>query len=82
MSFPPGFFKQEKQMGMVCKLNKSLYGLKQAPRLWFNRFSDALLAYGFQQSSHDHSLFSYDHNGHFLILLVYVDDVVITGTST
>ncbi|CAM8990520.1 unnamed protein product [Rhodiola kirilowii] len=32
MSFPPGFFKQEKQMGMVYKLNKSLYGLKQAPR--------------------------------------------------
>ncbi|CAM8987178.1 unnamed protein product [Rhodiola kirilowii] len=32
MTFPPGFFKQEKQAGMVCKLNKSIYGLKQAPR--------------------------------------------------
>ncbi|CAM8902581.1 unnamed protein product [Rhodiola kirilowii] len=82
MSFPPGFFKQEKHMGMVCKLNKSLHGLKQAPRQWFSRFSDALLTYGFQQSSQDHSLFTYNHNGDFLILLVYVDDVVITGTST
>ncbi|CAM8946174.1 unnamed protein product [Rhodiola kirilowii] len=82
MSFPPGFYKQEKQLGLVCKLNKSIYGLKQAPRQWFSRFSDALLAYGFQQSSNDHSLFTYNHNGEFLILLVYVDDVVITGTST
>ncbi|CAM8960116.1 unnamed protein product [Rhodiola kirilowii] len=82
MTFPPGFFKQEKQLGMVCKLNKSLYGLKQASRQWFSKFSDALLTYEFHQSSHDHSLFTYDHNGDFLILLVYVDDVVITGTST
>ncbi|CAM8949055.1 unnamed protein product [Rhodiola kirilowii] len=27
MTIPPGFFKKEKQMGMICKLNKNLYGL-------------------------------------------------------
>ncbi|CAM8885096.1 unnamed protein product [Rhodiola kirilowii] len=82
MTFPPGFFKKEKQAGMVCKLNKSLYGLKQAPRQWFSKFADALSSYGFLQSPNDHSLFTFDHNGDFLILLVYVDDVVLTGTST
>ncbi|CAM8908569.1 unnamed protein product [Rhodiola kirilowii] len=66
---------------MVCKLVKRLYGLKQASRQWFIKFVDALLAYGFLLSSHDHSLFTYAHNGDFLILLVYVDDIVIIGTS-
>ncbi|CAM8969230.1 unnamed protein product [Rhodiola kirilowii] len=82
MTPPPGFYKTEKQLGMLCKLTKSLYGLKQAPRQWFSKFADSLMTYGFVQSSHDHSLFTYNHNGEFLILLVYVDDVIITGTST
>ncbi|CAM8903698.1 unnamed protein product [Rhodiola kirilowii] len=64
---------------MICKLTKSLYGLKQAPRQWFSKFAYSLLTYGFIQSSHDHSLFTYDHDGEFLILLVYVDDVILTG---
>ncbi|CAM8888286.1 unnamed protein product [Rhodiola kirilowii] len=81
MTPPPGFYKTEKQLGMVCKLTKSLYGLKQAPRQWFSKFTDSLVTYGFVQSPHDHSLFTYNHNGEFLILLVYVDDVIITGTS-
>ncbi|CAM8880588.1 unnamed protein product [Rhodiola kirilowii] len=53
-----------------------------APRQWFSKFADALSSYGFLQSPNDHSLFTFDHNGDFLILLVYVDDVVLTGTST
>ncbi|CAM8953582.1 unnamed protein product [Rhodiola kirilowii] len=81
MTPPPGFFKTEKQLGLVCKLTKSLYGLKQAPCQWFSKFADSLMTYGFIQSSNDHSLFTYNHNGEFLILLVYVDDVIITGTS-
>ncbi|CAM8934664.1 unnamed protein product [Rhodiola kirilowii] len=47
MTLPPRFYKKEKQLGLVCKLNKSLYGLKQAPRQWFNKFAEALLTYGF-----------------------------------
>ncbi|CAM8959503.1 unnamed protein product [Rhodiola kirilowii] len=66
---------------MFCKLTKSLYGLKQAPRQWYSKFSYALLTCGFTQRSHDHSLFTYDHDVEFLIPLVYVDDVVITSTS-
>ncbi|CAM8893240.1 unnamed protein product [Rhodiola kirilowii] len=82
MSIPPGYFQQEKQMGMVCKLNKSLYGLKQAPRQWFSKLADSLFSYGFIQIPNDHSLFTLSRGTDFIILLVYVDDIVITGTST
>ncbi|CAM8999884.1 unnamed protein product [Rhodiola kirilowii] len=78
---PPGYFKKEKQLGLVCKMNKSLYGLKQAPRQWFSKFADALLSYGFIQSLNDHSLFTLTNGTHFIILLVYDDAIVKTGTS-
>ncbi|CAM8951613.1 unnamed protein product [Rhodiola kirilowii] len=82
MMLPPGHMKQLKSQGKVCKLKKSLYGLKQASRQWFSKFSDALVSFGFKQSLHDYSLFTYETGDVFLILLVYVDDVVITGTCT
>ncbi|CAM8977134.1 unnamed protein product [Rhodiola kirilowii] len=81
MTIPPGYFQKEKQMRMVCKLNKSLYGLKQAPRQWFSKFADSLFSYGFTQSPNDHSLFTLNKGNEFIILLVYVDDIVMTGTS-
>ncbi|CAM8901423.1 unnamed protein product [Rhodiola kirilowii] len=81
MKLPPGFYPQAKRDGMVCKLQRSLYGLKQASRQWFSRFSDALIEYGFVQSANDPSLFTLAQKDDFLILLVYVDDVVLTGTS-
>ncbi|CAM8916639.1 unnamed protein product [Rhodiola kirilowii] len=82
MKLPPGFYPQAKRDGMVCKLQRSLYGLKQASRQWFSRFSDALIEYGFVQSANDSSLFTLAQQTEFIILLVYVDDVVLTGTSS
>ncbi|CAM8937760.1 unnamed protein product [Rhodiola kirilowii] len=82
MSLPPVFYKNEKAQGKVCRLLKSLYGLKQAPRQWYSRFSDVLVSFGFVQSLNDHSLFTYNKEGIFLALLVYVDDVILTGTSS
>ncbi|CAM8999359.1 unnamed protein product [Rhodiola kirilowii] len=81
MKLPPGFYKKEKVAGKVCRLMKSLYGLKQASRQWFAKFSEALIAFGFQNSFNDYSLFTLSKDGAFLILLVYVDDVILTGTS-
>ncbi|CAL8992777.1 unnamed protein product, partial [Prunus brigantina] len=65
----------------VCRLQRSLYRLKQAPRAWFQRFSDYLLVLGFQESKCDYSLFIYNHDGVYLVLLIYVDDILLTGNS-
>ena len=65
----------------VCKLQKSLYGLKQAPLAWFERFSTQLLHMGFESSQVDSSLFILRYNKILVYLLVYVDDIVLTGNS-
>lgn len=66
----------------VCRLHKAIYGLKQAPRAWFTRLSQALLELGFHSSAVDTSLFIYYHSNVTLYLLVYVDDILITGTDS
>ncbi|XP_074352312.1 uncharacterized protein LOC141691472 [Apium graveolens] len=65
---------------MVCKLNKSLYGLRQAPRLWFFKLSSTLLQLGYKQSKADSSLFSYHTLNTITVVLVFVDDLLISGT--
>lgn len=64
---------------MVCKLLCSHYGLKQAPRAWFEQFCKTLLHAGFQQSQYDLTLFPCNTSHCITILLVYVDDIIITG---
>lgn len=81
MKLPPGFYESEKSQGKVCRLLKSLFGLKQASRQWFAQFNTLLLEYGFVQSENDHSLFTKKQYADFIILLIYVGDVILTGTS-
>ncbi|CAM8944795.1 unnamed protein product [Rhodiola kirilowii] len=81
MTLPPGFYKSDKTKRKVCKLHKSLYGLKQASRQWFSKFSEALISYGFESSLNDYSLFTLTTQQGYIALLVYVDDIIITGTS-
>ena len=78
MEIPPGF-NDEKTQGKVCKLKKALYGLKQSPRAWFDRFSKAMISFEYQQSNADHTLFIRHHKGKITLLIVYVDDIVMTG---
>ena len=64
----------------VCKLHKSLYGLKQAPRAWFERFTTQLESLGFTGATADPFLFILQSPQATLYLLLYVDDIIITGT--
>lgn len=66
----------------VCRLHKSLYGLKQAPRAWFQKFSTFLINYGFQNSPHDASFFALINGTDILLLLIYVDDIILMGSSS
>ncbi|KAL2903744.1 Retrovirus-related Pol polyprotein from transposon TNT 1-94, partial [Bienertia sinuspersici] len=78
MKPPPGFSSR----GKVCRLLKSLYGLKQAPRCWFAKLSASLTQYGFRQSYSDYSLFTYRNGSVHLNVLVYVDDLIISGNDS
>ncbi|RVW42968.1 Retrovirus-related Pol polyprotein from transposon RE2 [Vitis vinifera] len=81
MEQPPGFVAQGESC-LVCRLRRSLYGLKQSPRAWFSRFSSVVQEFGMLRSTADHSVF-YHHNslGQCIYLVVYVDDIVITGSD-
>ena len=77
MAQPEGFIDPT-QPHHVCKLKKALYGLKQAPRAWFDHLKTALLDWGFVNSVSDTSLFHCRVNDKLLLVLVYVDDILIT----
>lgn len=79
MQQPPGFVDPTFP-DHVCLLPKALYGLKQSPRAWFHTLSAALLDYGFLASQYDPSLFVFHSHGKTIVLLVYVDDIVVTGS--
>ncbi|WRX20564.1 Reverse transcriptase [Theobroma cacao] len=80
MEQPPGFVAQG-DFGKVCKLRISVYGLKQSPRAWFERFSDVVLEFGLLQSSCDHTMFFRHTDNGCILRVVYVDDIVITGSD-
>lgn len=65
----------------VCKLNKSLYGLKQAPQAWYDKLRKFLLSLCFQWSASYFSLFHKNCVGSLLLILVYVDDILVTRDS-
>jgi hypothetical protein len=81
MQIPPGF-ESSYNTKRVLRLHRSLYGLKQSPRAWFDRFRQAILKRGYRQSNADHTLFYKHANNKVAILIVYVDDIVITGNDT
>lgn len=79
MMQPPGFATSNKSL--VCKLNRALYGLKQTPRAWYERLNGALIQFGFKSSRCDPSLFTYASGSNLVYALVYVDDIILTGSS-
>ena len=63
----------------VCHLRRALYGLKQAPRAWFTKFSSTIFRLGYTASSYDSALFLCRTDKGTILLLLYVDDMIITG---
>ncbi|GJU68024.1 ribonuclease H-like domain-containing protein [Tanacetum coccineum] len=81
MHQPPGFV-DSRYPHHVCLLQRSLYGLKQAPRAWFQRFAGYATRAGFSPSRCDSSLFIYTQGSQVAYLLIYVDDIILTASSS
>ncbi|RDX85259.1 hypothetical protein CR513_33579, partial [Mucuna pruriens] len=81
MGQPLGFVAQG-ESGLVCKLCRSLYGLKQSPRAWFGKFNQVVQNFGMTRSEADHFVFyCHSSSGKCVYLVVYMDDIVITGND-
>jgi hypothetical protein len=78
----PSSFVSSSHLEFVCKLNKSLYGFKRAPRTWFLRFTSYLFKLGFWASKSDTSLLVFSKGSSSAYLLLYVDDIILTASSS
>jgi hypothetical protein len=78
----PSGFEDSAHLDFVCRLNWSLYVLEQAPRAWYNRFASFLLKLSFIEAKTDSSLFIYHSGADTVYLLLYVDDIVLTASSS
>ena len=77
----PEGFVDEKNRDKVCKLHKALYGLKQAPRAWYVIMDAYLQRIGFTKSFDDLNLYIKVVDGEIVIILLYVDDLLLTGVE-
>ena len=77
----PQGFEVEDKVTHVCKLKKALYGLKQAPRAWYGRIYSFLTILVFTKSKVDPNLYFKVMDDEPIILLLYVDDLFLTGNQ-
>ena len=79
---PKGFVEIGKE-NLVCWLNKSLYDHKQAPRCWYKRFDSFIISLGHNRLSSDHCTYykRFEENDVFIIMLLYVDDMLVIGPN-
>jgi hypothetical protein len=80
MEQPQGFETHDRETH-VCRLNKELYGVKQAPRAWCGQIDGFLMRLGFTKSSVDSNLYFKVEDDGPMILLLYVDDLSLTGVD-
>jgi hypothetical protein len=78
MEQPQGYVHDS---SLVCRLKKSLYGLKQAPRAWYAKMDSFLLSQGFHRCKSDPNVYMLHHDDSLLLIFLYVDDLLITGSA-
>ena len=81
MDLPPGCMIPKVHCRKVCKLKKLFYRLKQSLRAWFGRFTKSMRSFGYHQSNSDHTLLLKKQHGKITALIVFVDDMVVTGND-
>ncbi|KAM1819691.1 hypothetical protein ACFX1X_001299 [Malus domestica] len=65
----------------VLKLKKALYGLKQVPQAWNNRIDKYFQENKFTKCLHEHVLYVKVKDEDILIVCLYVDDLIFTGSN-
>jgi hypothetical protein len=78
MEQPPGFLIYS---NLVCRFKKLLYGLKKSPQAWYAKINSFFLQLGFKFFESDHNMYVLHTNGDTLIVVVYVDELLITGNN-
>ncbi|GJY11114.1 putative ribonuclease H-like domain-containing protein [Tanacetum coccineum] len=81
MGFKPPGFQDPDFPDRVYKVEKAMYGLHQAPRAWYGTLSKYLLDNGFKRGTIDQTLFIRKHKGEFLLVQVYVDDIIFGSSN-
>ena len=79
MELLPGFVQDS---SLVCRLRHFLYGLKQDPRAWYEKMDSFLLSIGFARYHSGPTIYIRREGTELLILVLYVDDLILTGSST
>ena len=74
-------FETHERESHVCRLKKALYDLKQAPKIWYGRIDSFLSSLGFTKSKADSNLYFKVEDENPVMLLLYVDDLFVTGTD-
>jgi hypothetical protein len=80
MEQPEGFAVEGREK-LVCKLVKALYELKQTPRASYEKINKYLKSRGFKRSDYDPNLYIKKKGEEIITMVVYVDDLIITGSS-
>ena len=79
MEQPPGYVQDNSSL--VCLLKKSLYGLKKDPRAWYAKMDSFILDTSFSRFHYDPNVYTKIVGNHLIILFLYVDDIILTGSD-
>lgn len=77
----PEGYQQKDKADLVCRLQKSIYGLKQSGKNWNDKLHSALNKMGFVRSNSDPNLYIMRKGDEYVLLLVYVDDIIMASNS-